>query len=85
MVTAVSDEMEVDPYPTIGSRITKLREDQGLTKTAAAKLSASERHAWNSWELGRYQPQAASLAKIAKGLDLTPAGLWWLVMGGEKL
>ena len=63
-------------YQTIGERIRSIRKARGLTQEALAESAAIDRSHMGFIEQGRRKPTIATLAKIAKVLDIPLAELF---------
>ena len=60
---------------SLGQRITRIREEKGLSQSALARLMGTSQSAVSQIESGERNPSFDTIRQMAKALDVTPAHL----------
>jgi transcriptional regulator with XRE-family HTH domain len=68
----------------IGRRIRELREERDLSGTELARRSGLTRNSVSRIELGHHMPSAATIEKLARGLDVDPGELFESPLAGAR-
>ena len=68
----------------VGENIRRIRLEKGLTQKQVAQACGTADAYIRAYELGKYNPKPATVAKIAKALGVTPAELYGRDEAGER-
>lgn len=68
----------------VGENIRRIRLEKGLTQKQVAQACGTADAYIRAYELGKYNPKPATVAKIAKALGVTPAELYGRDGAGER-
>lgn len=69
---------------TIGENIRRVRLEKGLTQKQVAQACGTADAYIRAYELGKYNPKPATVAKIANAMGVTPAELYGRGEDGER-
>lgn len=69
---------------TIGENIRRIRLEKGLTQKQVAQACGTADAYIRAYELGKYNPKPATVAKIANAMGVTPAELYGRGEDGER-